>query len=116
MGRSARARGAYPASASSESTLSAEEREAVYGLGYSLLRAGSSEDAAVVFGRLLRYDPYAVRYWQALGAALYQLGERAAAAVTLTIAALLGGPEPSPAMLAQLDQAAARLAAEGAHP
>jgi len=103
------------ASPVSPTALSSDEREAVYGLAYALLHAGHAEDAAVVLGRLLRLDPYALRYWQALGAALHHLGEGPAAAVVLTIGSLLGGPEPSAATLEQLDRGAAHLEEEGAH-
>ena len=95
-------------------TLCDDEIEAVYGHAYLLLQAGQADEAAIVLSRLAAAAPYSAPVWQALGAALHQLDAAPAAAVALTMAALLrGDDEPPSATLAVIEAAAHEVAATG---
>ncbi len=95
---------------SSQVRLSDDEVEAVYGLGVALLGQERAEEAAHLLGCLLVVAPLAARVWQGLGTALHRMGELPAAAVALSMAALINGSaEPEPQTLAVLDRALEQL-------
>jgi len=69
-------------------TLSDEELETVYALGYYLFTNGKYKDAKEVFTGLTAYAPYTAFYWRALGAVNQQIKdyEEAVTAYDMAIA------------------------------